>query len=250
MLGRIVGFGGVVLAVVLVMGVAGYVWIQRQIPAEVHDQLTCRVPVYGSLFFLDRTGAPAPTGINTGDVWAFRSYIEGNTPSRAVWLFNNITPEAVGDSLRMESRFEAFRTIKGSEESQDKGVEAQFVLVNNMREEAFGFFSVSSLLADFSEQLRDGQFQNAADSLREFASMLADTPDTIKSADIFRVDERGQYGIGSPEDAGLSGTEPTVRRVDPTGSGVYATGPQRRSDGIPKPERIMSHAGRHAQRSG
>ena len=168
-LGRIVGFGVVVVVVVVVMGVAGYIWIQRQVPESARDQLTCRVPVYGFLYFKDRTGATARTGVNTGDIWAFRSYIEGNSPARAIWLFDGITPEVLGDQINLESRFEAFRTIKGTAESVELGVEGQYILVNDRREDAFAAFCFSATFRPFCDELRDGQFQNAAVSLREQA---------------------------------------------------------------------------------
>ena len=44
--------------------------------------LLARVPIYGKLSFRDRTGQPAEKGINVGDEWTYRSYIEGGTPGR------------------------------------------------------------------------------------------------------------------------------------------------------------------------
>jgi len=38
-----------------------------------------RFRIYGRLSFLDRQGEPTKSGINVGDVWTFRSYIEGST---------------------------------------------------------------------------------------------------------------------------------------------------------------------------
>ena len=83
-LGRMIGFGSVTLLVLGVMGVIGYVWIQRQIPDSVRDRLTCRVPVFGTLFFLDAEGQPARTGINVGDTWMYRSFVQGNSRARAL----------------------------------------------------------------------------------------------------------------------------------------------------------------------
>lgn len=168
-LGRVVGFGGVVTAVVLVMGVAGYVWIQRQVSESVASQLTCRVPVYGGMYFKDRFGQVADSGVNTGDVWAYRSYIEGNTRSRAIWIFRDVNPEDMGEEIKLESRFEAFRTVKGSAESVELGLEGQFTLVNNLRDEAFSFFGRSPAFRGFGDELVEGQFRNAATSLTEIA---------------------------------------------------------------------------------
>ncbi|MEK6260195.1 MAG: hypothetical protein AABP62_16370 [Planctomycetota bacterium] len=116
-LGRVIGFSLIGTLVLLVMSSVGYIWIVRQIPKTVKDQglLTCRVPVYGTLSFLDRAGAPAEKGINTGDLWEFRSYIEGATAARAIWTFQNIDESALDadDNLHLENQFAAFRSYKG-----------------------------------------------------------------------------------------------------------------------------------------
>ena len=48
--------------------------------------LRARVPVYGKLRFLNRKGLPGE-GVNVGDEWTCRSYIEGGTLAAAVWTF-------------------------------------------------------------------------------------------------------------------------------------------------------------------
>jgi PDZ domain len=89
-LGRMLGFSLIATLIVGVMGFVGYFWIDRQIPQSIHDRLVCKVPVYGKLTFLDRQGEPTKSGINVGDVWSFRSYIEGSTKASAIWDFENI----------------------------------------------------------------------------------------------------------------------------------------------------------------
>lgn len=186
-IGRMMGFGSVAMVVLLIMSAVGYLWIQRQVPESIKDKLTCRVPVYGKLFFLDVNGVPQYAGVNVGDTWAFRSHIEGNTRARAVWYFNGVTPESVGDSLNLESRFEAFRTVKGSESTIDKGLEAQYTLVNDIREEAFASIGASLPFRELSELLRDGQFQNAADSLVTLAEKLRTTAEEFTLRDCQHV---------------------------------------------------------------
>ena len=121
-LGRVIGFSLIGTLVLLVMSSVGYVWIVRQIPKSAKDQglLSCRVPVYGSLTFLDRAGVPAAKGINTGDLWEFRSYIEGATAARAVWIFKNIDASALDaeGNLHLENQFTAFRSYKGDMKRQ------------------------------------------------------------------------------------------------------------------------------------
>ncbi len=84
-------------------------------PAE--GMLVARVPVYGKLAFRDRTGQPAEKGINVGDEWTYRSFIEGGTLAAAVWTFQGITPERFPNGLPVEMTIEAFRTYKGNIET-------------------------------------------------------------------------------------------------------------------------------------
>lgn len=193
-LGRMLGFSAMAMSILVLMGVVGYVWIQRQVPAEIQSAnaetkslLTCRVPVYGAMFFLDRDGLPKTTGLNVGDPWMYRSFVEGNSRSRAVWLFNNITPSSIGDTLRIESRFEAFRTVKGSEDSINRGLEAQYTLVNNTREDAFSSFGVGAGFRETAEALRDGNFENASQLLASAAERMLTTPGDFPVVDCQQV---------------------------------------------------------------
>jgi len=190
-LGRMVGFGAVVTIVVIIMGTAGYIWIQRQVPDSARDMLTCRVPVYGSLFFRDREGLLATEGVNTGDVWAYRSYIEGNTQARAIWQFHNLTPEMfkrgpAGEEtydIRLESRFEAFRTIKGSEDSMERGIQGQYTLKRDLRDRAFSVYRLTPAFREFGRELVEGQFRNASVSLRDYANNLAEESSSVEAND-------------------------------------------------------------------
>jgi hypothetical protein len=94
-LGRMMGFSLVATFIVALMGFVGYFWIDRQIPQENRDRLVCKVPIYGKLTFLDRQGEPTKSGINVGDVWNFRSYIEGSTKASAIWDFEHIGESAL-----------------------------------------------------------------------------------------------------------------------------------------------------------
>jgi len=75
--------------------------------------LLARVPVYGKLRFLDRKGQPAEKGINVGDEWTYRSYIEGGTSGAAIWTFEGITEEKFPEGLPVEMTLGVFRTHKG-----------------------------------------------------------------------------------------------------------------------------------------
>lgn len=188
-IGRILGYSSMVGIVLLLMGVVGYIWIQRQLPATVTTEngeralMTCRVPVYGRLFFLDRAGLPKETGLNVGDSWLYRSFVEGNSASRAVWYFGGVTEDAVGDELTVESRFEAFRTVKGSANSVMKGVEAQYTLVNDIRADAFSSLGIGATFRDIADAFKDGTFVLAADRLEAAAENLKTAPDGFPVTD-------------------------------------------------------------------
>lgn len=128
-IGRMLGFTLLGSAILVVMGTIGYIWINRQVPESAQYKLVSKVPVYGDIVFTDREGAPTETGLNVGDIWDFRSYIEGATKARAIYKFTGIDEsDAIDDKLVLESSFEAFRTHKGNMEKG--GILYQFVFVN------------------------------------------------------------------------------------------------------------------------
>jgi len=114
-LGRMLGYGSVISVIMLLTSIVGYFWIVRQVPERLQDQLVARVPVYGNLQFKNPQGEVTDKGINVGDPWEYRSYIEGQTNARAFWKFPNVNVAALIrlDGLPLEQRFEAFRTYKG-----------------------------------------------------------------------------------------------------------------------------------------
>ncbi|MEP3480336.1 MAG: hypothetical protein ABJZ55_13880 [Fuerstiella sp.] len=188
-IGRILGYSTMCGIVLVLMGVVGYIWIQRQLPATVttdtgeRSLMTCRVPVYGNLFFLDRQALPKEAGLNVGDSWLYRSFVEGNSASRAVWYFRGVTADAVGDELTVESRFEAFRTVKGSKNSVQKGVEAQYTLVNDIRAEAFSSLGIGATFRPIADAFKDASFVLAADRLDSASENLTTAPDSFPVTD-------------------------------------------------------------------
>jgi hypothetical protein len=83
-------------------------------------QLLARVPVYGDLRFLSRSGGPGQ-GVNVGNEWTYRKYIEGGTLAAAIWTFHNVTPERFPDGLPLEMNIRIFRTYKGIIEQGVRG---------------------------------------------------------------------------------------------------------------------------------
>ncbi|MBI1313940.1 hypothetical protein GC176_21815 [bacterium] len=125
-LGRMLGFSAVGTLIIVLMAAVGYGWILRHVPKDV--AMFCRVPVYGSISFLDRNGNPQEQGINVGDIVMTRSFIEGGSKATAIWHFP-ISHEV--DELKIESRFEAFRTWKGN---MDRSLRVRFTLVNDEKD--------------------------------------------------------------------------------------------------------------------
>ena len=83
--------------------------------------LVARVPRYGKLHFRDRAGKDVDRGVNVGDEWVYRSFIEGGTKAAAVWTFEGIRddlfPESMfPDAIPLEMTIEVFRTYKGDVE--------------------------------------------------------------------------------------------------------------------------------------
>jgi hypothetical protein len=85
------------------------------------DALLARVPIFGTLGFLDRTGAPADEGISVGKESVRRSWIEGDSPSEAQWEFSGITESEFPDGLPVEFSLGVFRTFKGDIEKGVRG---------------------------------------------------------------------------------------------------------------------------------
>ncbi|VAX37056.1 hypothetical protein MNBD_PLANCTO02-1468 [hydrothermal vent metagenome] len=144
-LGRFFGYLSVGTVILLIMAGIGYTWILRQTPNSVEKEyLICRVPEYGNLSFIDTFGRPAKKGINVGDIWEYRSFIQGGSKARAIWVFEDVSKDdlvtvkkydkvkkkdvVVGQFLQLESRFGVFRTHKGN---INKGVIFRYTLLND-----------------------------------------------------------------------------------------------------------------------
>lgn len=113
-LGRMLGYSVLVTILVALVGGIGYVWLVRQVPEPSKEQLIARVPVFGTVRYLDRQGNPGNL-VNVGDTWDYRSFMEGATNARAIWTFSGLSEADLHDdgTLWMEQKFEAFRTYKG-----------------------------------------------------------------------------------------------------------------------------------------
>ena len=76
--------------------------------------LQARVPLRGKLRFRDPKGFDKPEGINVGDEWFYRSYIQGGSDAAAIWTFEDLKDsDFPGDRLPVEMTLGVFRTHKG-----------------------------------------------------------------------------------------------------------------------------------------
>ena len=77
--------------------------------------MQARVPRWGRLRFLDRQGVEKERGINVGNEWTYRSFIEGNSQAAAIWLFDDIDESLASTEGGLEVGLivEVFRTYKG-----------------------------------------------------------------------------------------------------------------------------------------
>lgn len=74
--------------------------------------LVARVPVYGKLHFIDRSGRPGE-GISVGKEWGYRKYIEGDSLAAGVFTFTGVTQQRYPDGLPLDMNISVFRTFKG-----------------------------------------------------------------------------------------------------------------------------------------
>jgi len=75
--------------------------------------LVAKVPVYGEIRFRDRDGLDTNKGINVGDEWAYRGYVQGASPAAMIWTFRDVSEEEFPDGLPVEMTIGVFRTHKG-----------------------------------------------------------------------------------------------------------------------------------------
>ena len=88
-------------------------------PAE--GMLMARVPIYGKLAFRDRTGKSTDKGINVGDEWSYRGYIEGGGLAAAVWTFQADHAGEVSQRLALVSDDQHFPHLQGQHRERSAG---------------------------------------------------------------------------------------------------------------------------------
>ncbi|MEO1972729.1 MAG: hypothetical protein ABGX07_14300, partial [Pirellulaceae bacterium] len=86
----------------------------RVIISGPEDQLLARVPMFGELSFFARDGKPSKEGINVGEEWGYRGYIEGGSLGRFEFDFPDVKAKDFPDGLPFELNISVFRTHKGT----------------------------------------------------------------------------------------------------------------------------------------
>src|SRR5262249_10266720 len=94
-LGRFLGFAGLMTVILFVMTGVSLLYVFRGIdPLAAEESLKARDPIYGQLRFEDLEGNSGSKGVSVGREWNYRSYISrgsmGIPPLFAIWDFDNL----------------------------------------------------------------------------------------------------------------------------------------------------------------
>lgn len=129
--GRILGYMAIVTVLVIAFGGISLVYLWRNVGAaivatekqaldlqtsdparsklladqaeQLRSRMSARVPVKGSLTFLDSRGTPQLKGIDVGQELEFRSHIEGATPATAIWRYG-VLPDPLDPTIILDRR--------------------------------------------------------------------------------------------------------------------------------------------------
>jgi hypothetical protein len=99
---------------------------------QIVNSLKARVPLYGTLTFIDERGQESGKGVDVGFESTRRSFVPGATAAYARWYFRGIPEERFlqRQELPVELEFEVFRTIVGNDEEIERGVKAELTFRN------------------------------------------------------------------------------------------------------------------------
>jgi ABC-type transport system involved in multi-copper enzyme maturation permease subunit len=195
--GRLIGFMALVTALLVVMGGAGLVYIERivekrieatQEAAKAADKAgrtqearrlredayqlatrrSARVPLFGALSFTDSHNRRTRFGIDVGMEQARRSHIEGNTPSKATWVYGMV-PDPDHPRLILDRR------IKVEELLRPGSIEAVEDQLFRLR------YEQSSIQREVqSGNLKGNAVRNANDRIRSFDGRIREAEAEVK----------------------------------------------------------------------
>jgi ABC-type transport system involved in multi-copper enzyme maturation permease subunit len=131
-LGRFLGYAGLMTLALLMMVSASvvYIWTSQFDTRAKEESYRARVPVRGVLQFASRRGLG--DGMNAGREFEYRKYIGGapNSKERAVWSFESVPANLQSrdrDAVAIEYTFDIFRLTKGEE---NRGVDINIRVVS------------------------------------------------------------------------------------------------------------------------
>ncbi len=129
--GRMIGYMTIVSALVLIFGLVSLIYLRRNIGGaidrtenaaeavrktdpdrarflddqaeQLRTRMSARVPVKGSLTFIDSRGTPQIKGIDVGQELEYRSHVEGGTPSAAIWHYG-VVPDPFDPKIALDRR--------------------------------------------------------------------------------------------------------------------------------------------------
>ncbi len=157
-------------------------------------QFHARVPVYGKLSFKNRKGERTDKGINVGNEWTYRSYIDGHTDAAAIWNFSGVRPRDFPEGLPLEMTIRVFRTTKGNIE---QGISGSFVLRNprtGRTSKLFTFFAREFATYQYTVPLK------LADSQGQPIDLFDDLVDDGQMELELQCMQAGQYfGMAQPD---------------------------------------------------
>jgi ABC-type transport system involved in multi-copper enzyme maturation permease subunit len=192
-LGRFLGFYGLMTLVLIFMTGVSLLYVLRAInPEAAAESLKARQPLYGDLKFENKKTGTKERAVNVGREWDYRSYITGSQagqpPDIARWAFTDLPSDLAGrETVRAEFSFDIYRTTKGQENRgvpctfifqtwryqpgndvkylKERGRRAGDMALENELAEKYGYFERNSFpLTDFATQeidLPGGLFKNA-----------------------------------------------------------------------------------------
>ncbi len=139
-LGRIIGYMAIVSALTLVFGGVSLLYLSRNIGGTINEieaqaskiqetdpdrarvlseqadqlrtRMSARLPVKGSLTFVDSRGTPQIKGIDVGQELEFRSHIEGATEAAAIWTFGGSVVDPIDPKLRLNRQIPVDSLLK------------------------------------------------------------------------------------------------------------------------------------------
>jgi ABC-type transport system involved in multi-copper enzyme maturation permease subunit len=140
-----------------------------------------RVPEYGNLRFLDRKGVPVAKGVNVGNEWQYRSFVDGGTQAAAIWTFSGVNAShlrteededgQVRQVLPLELIVRVFRTYKGNVET---GIQGSMQLRNpetQLKSDLWTFTAKDASINTFNWPLKlDDENRNAVDLIDDMVS--------------------------------------------------------------------------------